>query len=187
MSKFYFASAFLILLLNSCLTSQNIPTATIDYEETILDTLTVTAPRKSQEVFTIDKYNQEATKTYDLIHMVLSVEPSWETETVKGNATLFISPYFYPLDKIELDAVQMDIHSVKLFNSPCTLPIGIDLQKVRRVLMGEVVELGTSQKQDTSQAFAEVGTGDEQLGLTANELDQMMSAQVVSDLPDFIQ
>ncbi len=120
MSKFYFASAFLILLLNSCLTSQNIPTATIDYEETILDTLTVTAPRKSQEVFTIDKYNQEATKTYDLIHMVLSVEPSWETETVKGNATLFISPYFYPLDKIELDAVQMDIHSVKLFNSPCT-------------------------------------------------------------------
>ena len=114
MSKFHCCLFLLFLVLFGCNSTREIPSITLDYDETLLDTLVVTAPRKSMESYSLPIYNPEATKKIDLIHMVLDIVPSWDDESVKGNAVLTLSPYFYPVRFVELDAVKMLINSVTM-------------------------------------------------------------------------
>ncbi len=104
--------ALLIGICFSCSSTKNAP-YTVDIDETLLDTLTVSAPRevKDPPVSNIP-YNEEAAKSFDIIHMDLSIEPRWEDETVKGEATITLKPYFYPIRDIKLDAKRMVIHSI---------------------------------------------------------------------------
>lgn len=50
----------------------------------------------------------------NLIHTKLELEPNWELRRLDGVATLDFKPYFYPSNRLILDAKGMDIHQVQL-------------------------------------------------------------------------
>lgn len=60
------------------------------------------------------KYNPSETRTFDLIHTSLDVKPSWETSSLAGEAGLRLRPFFYPQNKLILDAKGFEIKQVKL-------------------------------------------------------------------------
>lgn len=103
----------------SCGTKKDIVyQAPLDYEETILDTLMVSAPTYIEEetIYELSPYNPEATRSYDLIHTKLDLSFDWAQQHVLGKAYLTIAPLFYPIDRVVLDAKQFDIHAVHLGN-----------------------------------------------------------------------
>jgi aminopeptidase N len=61
-------------------------------------------------------YKPSATRYFDLIHTKLEVTPDWETQTLKGIATLTLVPYFYSQQTLELDAKGFIINSISLLN-----------------------------------------------------------------------
>ncbi len=77
-------------------------------EERTLEDIQVTAPRS----YTLPRYNAATPRTWDLIHMDLDVRFDWTNEHVIGREILFARPYFYPQQKLVLDAKGMDIMSI---------------------------------------------------------------------------
>ena len=59
-------------------------------------------------------YRPSAERTNDLIHTALNVGFDWNKQYLFGEATLTLSPYFYPTDEVVLDAKGMDIETVSL-------------------------------------------------------------------------
>lgn len=59
-------------------------------------------------------YQSAQFKHIDLVHVDLEVEPLWASKTMKGSATLLLTPYYFSTDSIVLDAKFMDILSVKV-------------------------------------------------------------------------
>ena len=59
-------------------------------------------------------YHGSKTRLFDLLHTKLEVSFNWQKQYLNGIATLSFKPYFYPSDKLELDAKGMDILSVEL-------------------------------------------------------------------------
>ncbi len=57
-------------------------------------------------------YRGSATRTVDLLHTKLDLRFDWKKQQVLGKATLTMRPYFYPSDKVVLDAKGFDIHQV---------------------------------------------------------------------------
>ncbi len=116
MYKFSFLVGILMLL--SCGTTKEVTyTPSIDFEEELLDTLVVSAPAfvpGEKEKYTLPVYNPEAKRTYDLLHTKLDLKFDWEKQHVLGRARLDLTPLFYPIEKIVLDAKQFIIHSIKL-------------------------------------------------------------------------
>ena len=119
MNKFYLLIG--ILLLASCKTSQEVVyEAPLDYEVEMLDTLVVSAPVYNKEVeaqYSLPVYNPEATRTYDILHTKLELSFDWAKQHVLGMARLDMTPLFYPIQEVVLDAKQFIIHSVRLDDS----------------------------------------------------------------------
>lgn len=73
---------------------------------------------------TIDIYHPSERKVHDLLHMRLDLSFNWDSTQLNGIAQLKLKPYFYPSDRLILDAKGMDIHSLKLY----TDSVQIDLE-----------------------------------------------------------
>jgi aminopeptidase N len=59
-------------------------------------------------------YNPSEKKVNDLIHTRLDLSLDWEKQYLEGVATLEFKPYFYPSDRLILDAKGFEIKSVEL-------------------------------------------------------------------------
>ncbi|MCC6279138.1 MAG: DUF3458 domain-containing protein [Saprospiraceae bacterium] len=71
-------------------------------------------PEKSQEPDTLAPYNPSHTFEHDLIHTKIEISFDWAKKRANGTATLTMRPWFYPTDKVTLDAKNFDIKSVAL-------------------------------------------------------------------------
>ena len=99
----------LLALLAGCKTSKDTGSDALnDTVETVeLPEVEITPPTRPL-------YRPSATRTHDLIHTELEVEPVWETESLLGQAWLTLAPYFYPTDQLVLDAKGFDVHRVAM-------------------------------------------------------------------------
>ncbi|MBF8964788.1 M1 family metallopeptidase [Pontibacter sp. FD36] len=61
-------------------------------------------------------FNPSKTRVHDLLHTKLRVSFDWDKQYLHGIAELTLKPYFYPQNKLVLDAKGFDIHSVNLMN-----------------------------------------------------------------------
>ncbi|MBX0333543.1 M1 family peptidase [Pontibacter sp. HSC-14F20] len=59
-------------------------------------------------------FNPARTRVHDLLHTKLRVSFDWEKQHLHGIAELTLKPYFYPQNRLVLDAKGFDIHSVNL-------------------------------------------------------------------------
>jgi len=91
------------LLLVSCKTSKD---ATIGKNEVVLDDLNIIGKKYP--------YRPSEERTNDLIHTALKVSFDWKVQHLFGEATLTLAPYFYPTDKLVLDAKGMEIERISL-------------------------------------------------------------------------
>jgi aminopeptidase N len=57
-------------------------------------------------------YNASHTFEYDIEHIKIEISFDWDKRRAKGKTTLTMHPWFYPTDKVTLDAKNFDIHSV---------------------------------------------------------------------------
>jgi aminopeptidase N len=114
----YFILAFTLF---SCGTSKEVVyEMPIEYQEELLDTLVVSAPvfdPQEKEQFTLPVYNPEATRNFDILHTKLELGFDWEKQHVLGKAYIDLTPLFYPIEEIVLDAKQFVIHQVRMKNS----------------------------------------------------------------------
>jgi aminopeptidase N len=62
-------------------------------------------------------YNPSHTFEHDLIHTKIEISFDWDKKRANGTATLTLRPWFYPTNKLTLDAKNFDIHSVTLAGS----------------------------------------------------------------------
>ncbi len=117
--------ASVVLLAGACTTTQsitNIPDidpVVLDTSTEIrnLDTLVVTADAgkdDAQEVLELPVYRATSDRDADLLHTKLDLRFDWSSESVVGTASLILTPYFYPLDTITLDAKGFEIQSITL-------------------------------------------------------------------------
>lgn len=84
-----------------------------------LDTMMVT-PEDGVAPDTIYPYRPTRERKWDLLHTALDLSFDWEKQNVIGEATLTLTPLFYPQDRIELDAVNFIVHSLLVNDKPVT-------------------------------------------------------------------
>jgi aminopeptidase N len=84
-----------------------VPAATT--QEVPENVVTVPIPQTSRGT-----YKPERTKVFDLVHTKLEVRFDWQKQHLLGLATVVLKPWFYPQQKLELDARGFDIHSVNI-------------------------------------------------------------------------
>ncbi len=102
-----------MLMMTACHSSKKVMEMDLT-EETLLDTLVVSAPKPVIEEVPQPIYQASAERLIDLKHMDLEISFNWEKEQVFGNAILRLSPYFYPTNEIVLDAYNMDVKDLSL-------------------------------------------------------------------------
>lgn len=105
MNRLFFGCLATAMLLQSCSLLQS------GVEETI------EAPIMLEEVVvtpTVEIYQPSDRKVHDLLHTRLDVSFDWDSTHLNGVAILKLKPYFYPSNRLILDAKGMDIHSLKL-------------------------------------------------------------------------
>ena len=94
-------------------------------------------------------YQPAEARPMDLVHTKLRIEPDWQDEELKGEATLTITPHFYPQDSVVVDAHNFDLHKVMLKDSINNVEVSYryDTQKL-------VVQLPeTYHRTDTAKLF----------------------------------
>ena len=95
----------IVSIISSCT-----PFKKADSSKTILlDTVTAVLPAPERP-----KYNESNKREHDLLHTKLEVKFDYNKAWVHGNATLTLTPYFYPSNTLELDAKGFDIKKVAL-------------------------------------------------------------------------
>ena len=62
----------------------------------------------------ITDYHESRTQRNDLVHTKLDVRFDWEKTYLYGKANLTFTPYYYPVNTINIDAKGFDIQSVEL-------------------------------------------------------------------------
>ena len=62
-------------------------------------------------------YRAEREKVNNLVHTKLKVDFNYENSTMNGEAWVTLTPHFYPVNKVVLDAKSFKIKEVKLNNS----------------------------------------------------------------------
>jgi len=107
------------VLFFACTPSKEIlETPIIEFED--LDTMVISAPKpaklKTAEEFKLSKYNPSHTRIHDLIHTKLELNFDWKKQHVLGKASLTLKPYFYPSQRVVLDAKGFDIHKINFAN-----------------------------------------------------------------------
>ncbi|MCC6725446.1 MAG: alanyl aminopeptidase [Saprospiraceae bacterium] len=107
-----------------------------------LDTVSVTAPSEYNEdemvsldepdsgSLTLPRYNPTAKRESDLLHTSLDLRFDWAKEQVIGKATLTLKPYFYPTDKVTLDAKGFQFNKISFEGSAQPLKYDYDSSKV---------------------------------------------------------
>ena len=95
--------ALSFLLIVSCKTSKD---TLIGKNEVLLDELKIVGNKYP--------YRPSAERTNDLIHTALKVSFDWNKQHLFGEATLTLTPYFYPTNKLVLDAKGMEIVRISL-------------------------------------------------------------------------
>ncbi len=93
-----------------------------DREFRQLDTLSITAPPVSYSQ-SVEKmiaelegriYQGTYEKRANLVHTVLDISFNWEERSVPGQATLTLTPWFYDIDRVRLDAKTFELHQISL-------------------------------------------------------------------------
>ncbi len=84
---------------------------TLDYN--LLDAVDV-QPESETNPDSLTPYNASHTFEVDLIHTKIEISFDWAKKRANGKATLTMRPWFYPTDKVTLDAKNFDILSVTL-------------------------------------------------------------------------
>lgn len=75
-----------------------------------LDTIEV----RKKQAYLEHPYHPAQARRMDLVHTELRLKPIWEKTSLKGKASLTVTPYFYPQDSVIVDAHNFDLHSVEL-------------------------------------------------------------------------
>ncbi|GLR18919.1 M1 family metallopeptidase [Portibacter lacus] len=136
------------LIIASCTGSKKIVEAPVEYEERLLDTMMVVAPKVTapEPDLVLGTYRASAKRTVDLLHTKLDLKFNWEKQHVLGVATLKFQPMFYPIETASFDAVGFDIHKVS--NAKTGLPLkyeydGFDIKIVldKTYKQGEAAEV----------------------------------------------
>jgi len=86
----------------------------LEFDERLLDTLTVTGNKPGSEKYARDTYRGSATRYHDLIHTKLEVAFDWDKQHVLGKAELTLKPLFYETAELVLDAKIFDFHSITM-------------------------------------------------------------------------
>lgn len=60
-------------------------------------------------------YQTAEDRAWKLIHTDLDLSFNWDNRTANGTAILTLEPYFYPQNKLKLNAKAMDIHSITFY------------------------------------------------------------------------
>ncbi|MGK7395933.1 MAG: M1 family aminopeptidase [Candidatus Cyclobacteriaceae bacterium M3_2C_046] len=118
---------FIVLILSAC--KVNNPVATTSSE---VETLPSAEEDSVFYVPPTQVYRAEKTRLHDLLHTRLDVSFSWSKKYLFGTATLELTPYFFPQDKLVLDAKNFDIHQVLLLTPEGnkSLEYEYDLEKI---------------------------------------------------------
>lgn len=131
---FHLSTLILPFLIIGCHTGKKLATTDLTMERRVLDTIEVRAERitanTEQDSWSLPTYNPSATKLIDLLHTSLDIRFDLQNQWVLGRAELKIKPWFAPIQQIELDAVNFDIHSVRLMNTGLETPFRYDGQKL---------------------------------------------------------
>jgi len=118
---------------------------TIEIEERNLDTLVVSAEKpntlKTPEEYQLPVYRGSYKLENDIIHTALDLKFDWEKEHVLGKATLTIKPWFYPVNKITLDAKDFDIHKINYSGQSTPLKYDYDNQRLT-IFLGKTIQKG---------------------------------------------
>ena len=101
----FFFSAWFILMLNACSTSKK--SSQDAYTRTNLDEIVVSHGK-------YEPYRAAHKRDLDLIHTKLKVSFDWAQAHLNGLATLTMKPYFYPANKVTLDAKGFELNKVQL-------------------------------------------------------------------------
>ncbi len=137
-------SLFLLLVISalwSCAPKQYSAIILPETEYVDLDTLTITAPSEydgdpisedemDPSSFAPPVYNASAKRESDLLHTKLDLRFDWHKEQVLGKATLTLKPYFYPTDKVVLDAKGFQFHKINFEGKNEQLKYDYDSSKV---------------------------------------------------------
>lgn len=114
---YVFLICITFLGVNACKTkniSKDQPTVEV---ETQLEKSKTEKSIKPAYVLENQPYQPTKTMVNDLIHTKLSVSFDWQKQHLFGEAELTIAPYFYPQDKVTLDAKGFDIQEVALIKN----------------------------------------------------------------------
>ncbi len=90
MKKLVFLSFVSAIFLSSCNSSKEI----VELTDIVVE----------ENVNTRPTYHASETRKTDLVHTVLDVTFDWEKSYLYGEATLTLTPYFYPINKVAIDA-----------------------------------------------------------------------------------
>mgnify|MGYP001418741325 CR=1 FL=1 len=101
----FFLSACFLLMLNACSTSKK-----AGQEASSITNLDEVVVRP----YGYEPYRAAHKRDIDLLHTKLKVNFDWTHAHLNGLATLTMKPYFYPTDKVNLDAKGFDLNKVQL-------------------------------------------------------------------------
>ncbi|MFO7824406.1 MAG: M1 family metallopeptidase [Cyclobacterium sp.] len=115
------ASVFLLLLFIfslSCKPTSNLVEDTENESATVPENTATTANERDKLIrkkeHEIKNYRASQTRNFDLIHTDLRLSFDYGLRTVRGEADLKLTPYFYEQEMLVLDAKDFDIHDLYL-------------------------------------------------------------------------
>lgn len=118
--KWIWSMAMVILFLTACHTTKKVESMPEIVLDEMFDTLVVSSTRVDNPLTSLPDYKSSATRVIDLHHMDLDLKVDWEKQSIHGTATLQLSPYFYPIDTVVLDAKTMNIDGITFQNQSVT-------------------------------------------------------------------
>lgn len=136
---------FLAFLMLGCNSPQkavlNSPEATVEFRQ--LDTMVVSAGRDAdpERNYELPVYRASPTRTNDLLHTSLALRFDWEAEEVIGQASLSLTPYFYAVEEVVLDAKGFQFSKVSLAGAEEELKYEYDGEQIT-IFLGQAYERG---------------------------------------------
>lgn len=106
-------------------------------------------------------YRSSATRKFDVLHTDLDLAFDWKNQTVIGQASLIIKPYFHDQKTLVLDAQDFEIGSIQLAekSGPKKLDFQYDQKQVSILLPRDYSRLDTFEIQMSYIAFPERNAG----------------------------
>lgn len=98
-------------------------------EYTMMDPIDITLPAAANPD-SLPVYNASNTFEHDLLHTKIEISFDWEKKRANAKATLRLKPWFYPTDKLTLDAKNFDVKSVVLARTNAPLKYTYDNEKI---------------------------------------------------------